>query len=296
MVRQKIAVTGANGQLGMELRDASVLYPQYEFIFLTRGQLAVENTGSVNSFFTKNHPQYCINCAAYTAVDTAESEREEAFRINAEAVGILAAACKESNCRLIHISTDYVFDGNVNLPYKEDSATNPQSVYGASKLEGEKLAMQNNPETIIIRTSWVYSAYGKNFVKTMLRLMHEKETINVVNDQYGSPTYAADLAEVIMQIITKLTTHHSPLTTHGIYHFGNDGAISWYDFAEGIKKVIASSCKINPVPTSAYPTAAKRPAYSALDKTKIIQTFGIQLKDWKQSLADCIQKITKGGK
>jgi dTDP-4-dehydrorhamnose reductase len=130
----------------------------------------------------------------------------------------------------------------------------------------------------------------------MLRLMHEKETINVVNDQYGSPTYAVDLAEVIMQIITKLTTHHSPLTTHGVYHFSNDGAISWYDFAEGIKKVLASSCKINPVPTSAYPTAAKRPAYSVLDKTKIIQTFGIQLKDWKQSLADCIQKINKSGK
>ncbi len=195
--------------------------------------------------------------------------------------------------RLIHISTDYVFDGTATVPYKEDSPVNPQSVYGASKLEGEKQAIQFNPNSIIIRTSWVYSEFGKNFVKTMLKLMNESDEINVVNDQIGSPTYAADLAEAILNIITSFQTHHSPLITHGVYHFSNEAVISWYDFAIAIKELTGSNCKINPIPTSQYPTPAKRPAYSVLDKTKIQKTFGIALKDWKESLANCIQKINK---
>jgi dTDP-4-dehydrorhamnose reductase len=234
---------------------------------------------------------YCINCAAYTAVDKAESEKELAFSVNAGAPGILAKVCKKNNTKLVHISTDYVFNGASTVPYKEEYPTDPQSVYGASKLEGERKIIQTNPDSIIIRTSWVYSAFGKNFVKTMLKLMKEKQEISIVNDQIGSPTYAADLAEVIMQIIGKSSIHHSPLTTHGIYNYSNNGVISWYDFAIAIKELTGSHCKINPIPTSQYPTPAKRPAYSVLDKTKIQQAFGIKLKDWKESLAVCLQRI-----
>jgi dTDP-4-dehydrorhamnose reductase len=293
-----IMVTGANGQLGMELRELSVSYSQYNFIFLSHNELAIENADEIKLYFEKNHPQFCINCAAYTAVDKAELEKEQAFLINGEAVGNLAVACKEHNTKFIHISTDYVFDGTASVPYKEDAPVNPQSVYGASKLEGEKLALQYNPETSIIRTSWVYSSYGKNFVKTMLKLMKEKEEINIVNDQRGSPTYAGDLAEAIMQIIGKLTSHperqpkDSRLPTdRGIYHYSNDGIITWYDFAIAVKELTGSSCRINPITTDKYPTPAKRPLYSVLDKIKIHETFGIKLKDWKASLFVCLKKI-----
>lgn len=298
-----IMVTGANGQLGRELSELSASYPEYDFLFLSHSELEIENAVKVKSFFKKNLPQFCINCAAYTAVDKAESEKEQAFLINGEAVGNLAVACKEHNTKFIHISTDYVFDGNASVPYKEDAPTNPQNVYGASKLKGEELALQYNPETFIIRTSWVYSSYGKNFVKTMLRLMNEKEEINIVNDQHGSPTYAGDLAEVIMQIIGKLTSHperqpkDSRLTTdRGIYHYSNDGIITWYDFAIAVKELTESSCGINPITTDQYPAPAKRPLYSVLDKIKIQETLGIALKDWKQSLDVCIQKIKNAPK
>ncbi len=291
VIKQKILVTGANGQLGKELQHLTPLFPQFDFIFLSRADLPIHHFELVRNFFKGYHPQYLINCAAYTAVDRAEQEKDLAFQVNAEAVGVLAAICKENNCHFIHISTDYVFDGTANVPYKEDSPTNPQSVYGASKLEGEKQALQFNPSSFIIRTSWVYSEYGKNFVRTMVKLMKEKEEINVVNDQLGSPTYAADLAEAILQIIVTLPTHHSPLTTHGIYHYSNEGIISWYDFALAINELTGSDCKINPISTSQYPTPAKRPAYSVLDKTKIQKAFGIQLKDWKESLARSLENL-----
>ena len=278
-----IVVTGANGQLGKELSELAPLYPQFNFVFLTKEDLPIHESEAVINFFKSNHPRYCINCAAYTAVDKAESEKELAFRVNAEAVGILAAACRENNIKFIHISTDYVFDGTATTPYKEDSPTNPQSIYGASKLGGEKLAMQFNPNSIIIRTSWLYSEFGKNFVKTMMKLMSEKDEINVVNDQFGSPTYAHDLAGCILQIMTS--------NPGGIYHFSNNGIITWYNFAIAIKELSGSSCKINPITTEYFPTPAKRPAYSVLDKTKIQQTFGIKLKDWKESVDLCLQKI-----
>jgi dTDP-4-dehydrorhamnose reductase len=296
MSKRKILVTGSNGQLGKELQQLSLSYPYpiaigYEFIFLARENFSITDAELVKNSFSDHAPQYCINCAAYTAVDKAETEKELAYKVNAEAVGVLAAVCKEHDCRFIHISTDYVFNGTATNPYNEDSPVDPQGVYGASKLEGEKLALQANPDSIIIRTSWVYSEFGKNFVRTMLKLMSEKEEINVVSDQVGSPTYAADLAEGIMQIIGTLSTHQSPFTVHGIYHYSNEGIISWHDFAMAIKEISGSKCKINPISTSQYPTPAKRPAYSVLDKKKIQQTFGIVLKDWKQSLATCIRKI-----
>lgn len=292
-VAGRILITGANGQLGMELREVSTTNPQYEFIFFSRYQLAIENTEAVKAVFKKYAPLFCINCAAYTAVDKAESEKTQAFRINAEAVGILAAACKEYNCRFIHISSDYVFDGNASIPYKEDSPTNPLSVYGSSKLEGEIQALYFNPSSIIIRTSWVYSEYGKNFVKTMSHLMNEKDEINVVDDQYGSPTYAGDLAEAIFKIIATVPTPQLPLTFYGIYHFSNEGVITWYDLAIAIKELLVSRCKINPIASSQYLTLAKRPAYSVLDKTKIQRDFGIELRYWKKSLETCLQKMKK---
>jgi dTDP-4-dehydrorhamnose reductase len=281
----KILVTGSNGQLGKELKKISALFPQFDFIFLSREDLPIHHFELVRIFFKGYHPQYLINCAAYTAVDKAEAEKDLAFQVNAEAVGILAAVCKQYHTSFIHISTDYVFDGTATIPYKEDSPTNPQSVYGASKLEGEKQAIELNPDSIIIRTSWVYSEFGKNFVKTMMKLMSEREEISVVNDQIGSPTYAADLATTIMNIIAG--GNWQP----GIYNYSNEGVISWYDFALAIKEAAGFTCKINPIPTSQYPTPAKRPAYSVLDKTKIQQTFSVKPADWKESLITCLSRL-----
>ena len=293
-MREKILVTGANGQLGMELQQLAAGYPGFDFVFTTREQLPLDDLNALDRFISEHKPQYCINCAAYTAVDKAESEMELAFRINAEAPGIMAASCKTNNIQFIHVSTDYVFNGNGSAPFKEDDKTDPVNLYGASKLEGETMVMKSDPKSIIIRTGWVYSEFGKNFVKTMLRLMGEREQISVVSDQYGTPTYAADLADAIMKIISSVQdpAQHSQTTAQkGIFHFSNQGQISWYDFAVAIRDLIGSSCRVNPISTSEYPTPAKRPAYSVLDKSKISNTFNIQIKDWKASLAVCLGKI-----
>jgi len=280
-----ILVTGANGQLGKELKQIAPTYSQYDFIFLSREDLPIHHFEMVRHYFKTYLPQYLINCAAYTAVDRAEQEKDLAFQVNGEAVGVLAAVCKENNCRLIHISTDYVFDGTGSTPYKEIFPPHPVNTYGASKLEGERQALQFNPDSLIIRTSWVYSEFGKNFVRTMVKLMKEKEEINVVNDQIGSPKYAADLADLILLIIS--SGNWQP----GIYHYCNIGIINWFDFAVAIKELNKSNCKVNPISTDQYPTPAKRPAYSVLDATKIQETFGIHLKVWRDSLSACLLRL-----
>ena len=285
VVRQTILVTGSNGQLGMELQQLAPVFPQYKFIFVTRGEFNIADTGSVNNFFRLSSPSYCVNCAAYTAVDKAESEPDEAFLINGKAPGILAAACAAHNTRLIHISTDYVFDGTATSPYTDQSPTNPVSIYGKSKLAGENNAVKENPDSVIIRTAWVYSSFGKNFVKTMLRLMSERPEIGVVNDQVGSPTYAGDLADAILKIIS------SGDWEPGIYHYTNRGIISWFDFAMAIKELSHSSCTVKPITTAQFPTPASRPAYSVLDGAKISATYHVPLIDWKESLITCFAKI-----
>ena len=281
-----ILVTGANGQLGQELQRLSAAFPDYDFRFLTKEMLSIDDGVQVKEAFKKYQPAFCINCAAYTAVDKAETDQEAARSINATAVGLLAANAKEHGARFIHISTDYVFDGNATQPYTVNAPVNPQGVYGATKLEGEQLAMKSNPDTIIIRTSWVYSEFGKNFVKTMMRLMKEKESLNVVNDQWGSPTYAFDLAQAILHIIS--TGQWKP----GIYHYSNTGIITWYDFAVAIRDLIHAKCTVNPIPGSGYPTPAKRPAYSAMDTSLIEKTFSLPLKPWKESLVTCIHRLS----
>jgi dTDP-4-dehydrorhamnose reductase len=279
-----ILVTGANGQLGNELQVLARDFADYQFLFVTKEHLNIEDTASIKKYFSDHSINFCINCAAYTAVDKAEAEPENAFLINATAVANLAKICNEYNAQLIHISTDYVFDGIANQPYKETDKTNPVSVYGKSKLHGEELAIKNCPSTIIIRTAWLYSSFKNNFVKTMLRLMQEKESINVVNDQFGCPTYAADLAAAIVQIITSNQSNKTP----GIYNYSNAGIANWYQFAVAIKKITGSNCSVNPITTAQYPAAAKRPAYSVLNTSKIKETFELLIPGWESSLQKCL--------
>ena len=289
-----ILVTGANGQLGKEFRVLAAANPQYNFLFAGREELAIENSDAVKQYFSGHEIGYCVNCAAYTAVDKAEAEREAAFLINAVAVGNLAAICEKNKVQLIHISTDYVFDGTSKHPYKEADATNPVSIYGQSKLQGEQLALQNNPSAIIIRTSWVFSSFGNNFVKTMLRLMKERESINVVDDQLGCPTYAADLAACIMQVIEKCSIFpQGPAgnNQYSIFNYCNEGVISWYQFALAIKEISGSTCIVNPIPSSQYPTPTKRPEYSVLDTTKIKEVFAVVIPSWKDSLEKCLRLL-----
>lgn len=277
-----ILVTGAHGQLGSELQQLATNYPSFYFVFTDKEELSIIDEQAINRFFEEHKPAYCINCAAYTAVDKAESDAAIAELLNATAVQYLAEACTKYESKFIHISTDYVFDGKATSPIKEDAAPNPVSVYGATKLKGEQFCQQYNPDAIIIRTAWVYSSFGHNFVKTMLRLMSERSELNVVNDQKGTPTYAADLAAAIMHIVD------SGKWVQGIYHYANEGEISWYDFAVAIKELSGSACVVNPIPTSAYPTPATRPAYSVFSKDKIKATFGVAIPDWRDSLVKCM--------
>ena len=283
-----ILVTGANGQLANEIKELTSGFPDFKFVFTRREDLPIENKNAIESFFEKEPIHYCINCAAYTAVDKAESEKELSFLINAEAVGNLAAICKNHQAKFIHISTDYVYDGNKGEPLKETDSVGPVNIYGSSKLKGEELAIEKNSSSLIIRTSWVYSSFGANFVKTMLRLFKEKDHLNVVSDQVGSPTYAADLAEVIMRFVQKMESGQS---FSGIYNYSNAGITNWYAFASAIRDVSNSDCDIQPTKTSSYPTPAKRPLYSVLNTSKIKEALQIEIPFWKDSLEKCLSLL-----
>lgn len=285
--KRTILVTGANGQLGNEMKIISAQYPGFDFLFVTKDDLSIDDEVALKKYFADHKIHFCVNCAAYTAVDKAETEPGKALLINGTAVGNLAKVCKEHRTQFIHISTDYVFDGTATAPYSEDHPVAPVNAYGATKLKGEELAFQNNPGSIIIRTSWVYSSFGNNFVKTMLRLMKEKEQLNVVSDQQGCPTYAADLAAAIMLIITSEKAAGNP----GIYNYSNAGIINWYQFAVAIKELSGSSCLVNPIPSAGFPTPAKRPSYSVMDTTKIKHAFEMDIPFWKDSLQKCMTII-----
>ena len=285
---KKIAVIGSNGQLGNCIRKIAPGFElEYEFLFTNSSTLDVTSEDQVNDFFYNNKPDYCINASAYTAVDLAETEKEKAFAVNADGVAYLAQACADFKTTLIHISTDYVFDGSTNLSYSEDDFTNPIGIYGASKRKGEELALEINPHTIILRTSWLYSEFNKNFVKTMLNLFSQKEELGIVADQFGQPTNANDLAEAIMEII------QSPNKTYGIFHFSNYPETTWFEFAKKIAEFSKSSIKLNPLTTEQYPTPAKRPVRSTMSLDKIEEIYKIEPKHWENSLEECIATLAQ---
>lgn len=286
----KILVTGAYGQLGNELKELSVNYPEWQFLFTDVDSLDITNKQEVDVFFHENNPDFVVNCAAYTAVDKAESDEETARKVNALAPEILAGAAKSQNSGFIHISTDYVFNGKSFLPCTENDPVKPIGVYGRTKHEGEGRSLEVNSNSVIIRTSWLYSSYGNNFVKTMLRLGKEREMLKVVFDQIGTPTFAGDLAKAILQII-KFYKDEPEKYSPGIYHFSNEGVASWFDFAKAIFELAQINCKVLPVLSEEFPTAAKRPHYSVLNKSKIKATFNLEIPYWKDSLKICINKL-----
>ncbi len=283
-----VLVAGSSGQLGQSLQFIAPKHPDINFIFCSSQELDITNLDNCEQIFSKHKPHYCINAAAYTAVDKAESEPEKARLINVVGAKNLAEISKNHNAILLHISTDFVFDGNLSpraqsRGYNEDDLPNPTGVYGQTKLDGEKAIQKTWKKHFIIRTSWVYSQFGNNFMKTMLRLASERDTISVVNDQIGTPTNAVDLAEVLVQII--LTNNQQPTTDNfGVYNFSNEGQCSWYDFSQKIFEVNNITINLQPIPTSSFPTPAKRPKYSVLDKSKIKAIFGVKIKCWEESL------------
>lgn len=281
-----VLVTGSSGQVGNEIKAISSDY-SYNFFFTDRNNIDITSKDSIKEFCKTNNINVIINCAAYTAVDKAQSDEINADLINRKAVKKLALVSQELNIKLIHISTDYVFDGKNFKPYCEEFQTNPQSIYGKTKLDGENEMRDINPKnSIIIRTSWIYSYYGNNFVKTMLRLGKEKEELGVIFDQIGTPTYAKDLAKIILDIVPQIDNQKVE-----IYNYSNEGVLSWYDFAKEIMKMAKLNCKINPIETYQYPTPAKRPHFSLLNKSKIKSKFNLEIPYWKDGLDDCLKRL-----
>lgn len=280
---QKILVTGATGQLGSELKVLSENYWQYEWVFADRTQISLDHLSKLKIQLELIRPNFILNCGAYTAVDKAETEQNLADIVNHQSVKVLAQYANENKVKLIHISTDYVFDGSSAIALTEEALTQPINVYGATKRAGELAAIAVNPDVIIIRTSWVYSRFGNNFVKTMQRLLQERDSISVVNDQVGSPTYAADLAQAMMTIV------EAPEWIPGIYNYSNEGEISWYEFVLAIQEIGGYECDVKGIPSSSYPTPAKRPAFSLLDKTKIKRVYNVVVPDYKDSLKKCLE-------
>lgn len=279
----KILVTGSDGQLGLEIQNISKKHNTFDWVFSTVNSLDFSRLDNIKCFLDTVNPSYIINCAAYTNVDKAEVEPKIADLINHQAVDVISKWTTQNNKKLIHISTDYVFNGFSENPLDENSNTNPLNEYGRSKLKGEEVCLNNDSNSIIIRTSWLYSSYGNNFVKNMIKLMEKRDSLNVVNDQFGSPTYAADLADTILKIINFKNWFS------GLYHYSNEGEITWFDFANEIKYLNNFTIQINEVSSDEYPVAAKRPKYSLLDKTKIKNIYNIKVPYYRDSLDKCIK-------
>jgi dTDP-4-dehydrorhamnose reductase len=288
MAMHKILITGANGQLGWELGQLAAAYPAFEFVLVDRSQLDLSFPETFEKIIQTISPDCIINTAAYTAVDKSETEKELSYTVNATAVKALASICKNLAIPFITYSTDYVFDGEATQPYTISTKVDPVNYYGSTKAAGEIMAMEANEDTIIIRTSWVFSSHGNNFVKTMMRLMKERAQLNIVADQKGRPTYAKDLAIATMKMIEAMNAGKS---IKGVYHYANQGETTWYDFAAKIKAIAGLTCEVQPIETKDFPTPAKRPAYSVLDTSKIEEDLAIDIRHWEDALKDCIDHI-----
>jgi dTDP-4-dehydrorhamnose reductase len=288
MAMHKILITGANGQLGWELGQLAAAYPAFEFVLVDRSQLDLSFPETFEKIIQTIAPDCIVNTAAYTAVDKSETEKELSYTVNATAVQALASICKNLAIPFITYSTDYVFDGEATQPYTISTKVDPVNFYGSTKAAGEKMAMEANEDTIIFRTSWVFSSHGNNFVKTMMRLMKERAQLNIVADQNGRPTYAKDLAIATMKMIEAMNVGKS---IRGVYHYANQGETTWYDFAAKIKAIAGLDCTLNPIKTNDFPTPAKRPAYSVLDTSKIEHDLAIDIRHWEDALKDCIDHI-----
>jgi len=281
----KILITGRHGQLGSELHDLKEAYPHYQMVFVDREEMDLSNPDQIIEVLNTEKPNIIVSAGAYTAVDKAESDQELCDAVNHIAVKTIGAWAADNNANVIHISTDYVFDGTSETPLKETDTPDPINVYGLTKLHGEQALRASSANHVIIRTAWVYSVYGANFVKTMIRLMNEREEIGVVADQIGTPTYARDLAKAIMQII------EAPEFVQGVYHYSNEGKISWHEFATAVKEIKGFNTKVNAISSDAFPTPAKRPNFSLLDKSKIKEVYKVSVPDWRSSLEEVLSKL-----
>jgi dTDP-4-dehydrorhamnose reductase len=292
MAKPTILITGAAGQVGNEFRFLAFTHSQFQFIYTDVEQLDITKLGETLRFFKRSTPQYVVNCAAYTAVDRAETDVALATKINVNGARNLAKACQATGATLIQLSTDYVYHNNQNTPFKEGDKTSPKGVYAKTKLRGDLAALKFCERAIVIRTSWVYGTFGNNFVKTMLRLGKEREELNVIFDQIGTPTYARDLARAILKIAQKIENQDvEPKILKGVFHYSNEGVTSWYDFTKAIFDIRDIPCRVNPIETSQYPTPAARPPFSVLNKAKFRETFGIEIPYWRDSLVACLKEL-----